>query len=144
MAELSIFKSRQGNLSCTTSEIFNFATDIRNLQQFFPRDISVNDMHIEKESVSFSIPSMGNVKLKILEKNYDTKIVYDGKLFQSNSFTLIMEIIGNPEGKAQVQLNLQADLNPLLKMMAIKPIDSLLERMINEMEKFHGWETGIH
>jgi hypothetical protein len=143
MAELSIFKSRQGDLSCTTSELFNFATDIRNLEQFFPGDISVNDMQIEKESLRFIIPSMGEVKLSLMEKEYDNRVVYNGTLFQSNNFTLIMEIQGNPDGRAQVQLNLQAALNPMLKMIAVKPIESFLERMIVEMEKFHSWKTGI-
>jgi hypothetical protein len=139
MSDLSTFESRSGKLTCTPSELFDFATDIRNFKQFVPGGASVNELHIDRESCSFYIPSMGNVNLNIWQKVPDNKVVYNGTVFQSNSFTLVMNIKEDLEGRAEVQLNLGAKLNPLLKMVAVKPIDSFLEKMIDEMEKFRGW-----
>ena len=57
---------------------------------------------------------------------------------QSNDFSLVLDIRENTAGKAVVNLKLAAHLNPLLKMMAAKPIDSFLEKLIDEMEKVQG------
>lgn len=139
MSELSVFKSRQGNIPCTSAEFYDFVTDIRNFKQFLPADIKVNDLHIEKDSCSFNVPSMGNVNFSLSAMEPCNKVVYSGTVFQSNSFDLLIEIRENIQNRAQVQLNLQAILNPLLKMVAAKPIDSLLEKIITEMERFRGW-----
>jgi hypothetical protein len=48
---------------------------------------------------------------------------------------------GQSTGRAEVNLNLAAHLNPLLKMMAAKPIGNFLEKLIDEMEKFKGWKS---
>ena len=41
---------------------------------------------------------------------------------------------------ADVKVTLSADLNPMMKMMASKPIGQFLEMLINEMESFRGWK----
>jgi len=33
-----------------------------------------------------------------------------------------------------------AELNPIMKMIAVKPINQFLEMLINEMEGFSGWK----
>jgi len=141
MSDISIFKSRTGNLTCTSSELFDFATDIRNFRQFAPEGSSVTELHIDRESCSFNITSMGKVDFGLSQKEPDNKVVYSGTVFQSNSFTLVMNIKTNTKGMAEVQLVLTAYLNPLLKMMAAKPIESILEKMIDEMEKFRDWNS---
>jgi hypothetical protein len=44
---------------------------------------------------------------------------------------------------AEVNVNLSADLNPLMKMMAVKPITQFLEMLIKEMESFREWNRTI-
>ena len=39
-----------------------------------------------------------------------------------------------------VQVILSADLNPMMKMMAAKPIRQFLEMLVHEMENFRGWK----
>jgi hypothetical protein len=141
MADLSVFESRKGDLTCTPSELFDFATDIRNFKQFIPAGASINDLNIESESCSFNISSMGNVTLNLFEKKPFDKVVYNGTLFQSNSYSLVVDIRENLTGKAEVHLKLAAQLNPLMKMLAAKPIENFLGKMIEEMERFRGWNT---
>jgi hypothetical protein len=42
-----------------------------------------------------------------------------------------------------VKVTLGADLNPMMKMMAVKPIRQFLEMLIDEMEKFTDWRNTI-
>lgn len=141
MADLSTFESRKGDLTCTPSELFDFVTDIRNFKQFMPAGASINDLHIESESCSFSISSMGNVTINLLEKKPFDKVVYKGTIFQSNSFSLVVDIGENMTGKAEVHLTFASQLNTLMKMVAAKPIENFLGKMIEEMEGFRGWNS---
>jgi carbon monoxide dehydrogenase subunit G len=141
MTDLSTFESRTGKLNCTPSEIFDFVTDIRNFKQFIPNNTSVNELIIDRESCSFNISPLGNVNLNLSEKKPHSKVVYNGSVLQSNDFSLILDIREPTSGKSEVHLKLSARLNPFLKMMAAKPIDTFLEKLIDEMEKLRGWKS---
>lgn len=140
MPDISKFESRTGKLTCTPPEIFDFVTDIRNFRQFVP-DGTIDDLQIDSDSCSFHVSPLGKVYLNLSEKEPYNKVVYNGNVLQSNDFSLVLNIKENNAGKAEVNLKLAAHLNPLLKMMAAKPINSFLEKLINEMEKFKGWGT---
>lgn len=139
MSELSTFESRTGKLTCTPSEIFDFVTDIRNFKQFVPENASINELNVNRESCSFNISPVGNVNVNLSEREPYNKVVYSGSALQSNDFSLTLNIKETTAGKAEVQIELAAKLNPLLKMMIAKPVDSFLEKVIDEMEKFRGW-----
>ncbi|MDX9947183.1 MAG: hypothetical protein RBS38_07450 [Bacteroidales bacterium] len=136
---LSNFESRKGSLSGTPSEIFDFVTDIRNLRQFVPDNV-VEDLVIDADTCSFRVPAMGTVKISLSGKEPVNQVVYSGTALQSNDFSLVLDINGNSEGKAEVLVKLAANLNPILRMMAAGPISDFLERLVNEMEKFKGWK----
>jgi hypothetical protein len=55
----------------------------------------------------------------------------------------VLTIDGKDNDKAEVKVSLYADLNPILKMMAAKPITLFLETLIKEMEGFRGWKDSI-
>ncbi|HOW08564.1 MAG TPA: hypothetical protein PLX08_02065 [Bacteroidales bacterium] len=139
MADNSTFESRKGKLTCTPSEIFDFVTDIRNLRQFIPENAGISAMNVEKESCSFRVESLGMVNVHISEKEPLNKIVFKGTLFQTNDFSLRMDIKDNPAGRAEVILKVSAELNPFLRMMVSGPVQRFLSLMIDEMEKFDGW-----
>jgi carbon monoxide dehydrogenase subunit G len=136
------FVSRTGNLTCTPVEIFDFVTDIRNFEQFVPEG-SIDNMHIERDSCSFRIPQMGNVDMYLSEKEPCSKVVYKGTALKSQDFSLLLNITGNKSGKAEVDVKLTAELNPIMKMVAEEPIKRFLETLIHEMEKFIGWKRTI-
>jgi carbon monoxide dehydrogenase subunit G len=139
MPDISKFESRTGKLKCTPPEIFDFVTDIRNFRQFVP-DGTIDDLQIDKDSCSFRVTPLGRVDLNLSQKEPHHKVVYNGNVLQSNDFSLVIDIKENSAGRAEVKLKLSAQLNPLLKMMAAKPIDSFLGKMIEEMEKVNDWK----
>ena len=129
-------------MSCNPEEIFNFVTDIRNFHRFAPSGAIV-DWNAEKESCRFEVPSIGNVNFKVTEKEQFSKVIFSGNALQNTSFSIVLNITENSNNLAEVIIDLQAELNPFLKMMAEKPIAQFLETLINEMEKFKGWKETI-
>lgn len=139
MANLSYFESRSGKLTCNAEEVFAFVTDIRNFERFIPKG-TINNWNAEKESCSFGVSMLGTVTVRLAEKENYTKVVFNGDALKKNDFSLILFISDNVKNPAEVKVTLSADLNPLMKMMAVKPIGQFLEILIKEMESFRGWK----
>ena len=140
MDDMSYFESRSGKLSCTAEEIFNFVTDIRNFEQFIPPE-TIKNWQAEKESACLNVPMIGTVSFRLAEKEKYTKVVYSGDALNKNDFSLVLHISDNNNNSAEVKISLNADLNPVMKMMAAKPIRQFMEKLVNEMEVFRGWKN---
>jgi carbon monoxide dehydrogenase subunit G len=138
MTDLSYFESRTGKLTCSAEEIFDFVTNIRNFEQFIPKG-NINNWKADKESCSFSVSMLGTVSVRLAEKEKCNKVVFMGDALKKNDFSLTLDISDNLNKTADVKVKLSADLNPMMKMMATKPIGQFLEMLINEMENFRGW-----
>ena len=138
MTDLSFFESRHGTLSYSAKEAFEFVTDIRNFERFIQKG-TINNWKAEKEFCSFSVSMLGTVALRIAEKEEFKRVVYNGDALKKNDFILALSMIDNINNKADVSIVLSADLNPMMKVMAAKPIEQFLERLIYEMEQFRGW-----
>jgi hypothetical protein len=140
MADLSFFQSRSGKLSCNAQEVFTFVTDVRNFEQFIPKG-SINNWTADKESCSFSVSMLGTVSVRQAEKKEFSKVVFNGDALKKNDFSLTLSISDNLKEPADVIVALSADLNPMMKMMAGKPIIQFLEMLIKEMESFREWNN---
>jgi len=139
MTDLSNFESRMGKVTCSAEELFTFVTDLRNFERFIPQG-TINNWKTERESCSFSVSMIGTVSFHIAEKEMNRKVVFNGDALKKNDFSLVLDIPENEKNHTCVQVFLSADLNPMLKMMAAKPIVQFLEMLINEMEMFSEWK----
>ena len=83
---------------------------------------------------------LGKVTLRLVEKEKFKKVIFNGDALKKNDFSLTINITDNLKNPADVKVLLSADLNPMMKMMASKPIVQFMEILINEMESFRGWK----
>lgn len=139
MSNISHFESRSGSITCTAEKVFTFVTNIRNFERFIPAG-TIKNWHAERESCTFSVSMLGSVSLRVSQKEKFNKVVYNGDALKKNDFELVLHITDNNNAPAEVKVELNADLNPMMKMIAVKPIRQFLEMLINEMEKFRNWE----
>lgn len=140
MSDLSYFESRSGTVICTAEKLFMFVTDIRNFGRFIPAG-TINNWSAEKESCSFSVSMLGTVSFRLSQKQMYKKVVFNGDALKKNDFELALNITDNNQNPASVIVTLNAELNPMMKMIAVKPIGQFLEMLISEMEKFTEWEN---
>jgi carbon monoxide dehydrogenase subunit G len=142
MDRISYYESRSGSLSCTSREVFDFVTDIRNFEQFIPGD-SISNWQSGKDTCSFSVSMVGTVSVRIDKKEPFNKVIFSGDALKKNDFSLVLDISDSGINTADVKVLLEAELNPMLKMVANKPIIQFLEMLIREMENFRGWKNII-
>ena len=138
MSDISHYHSRPGKLSCTPGEAFNFITDLRNFGRFV-KEGTISSWHAEKESCSFSVSMLGTVSIRLVERENSSRVVYQGDALSKNDFTIYVNISGELAERAGVSLSLSANLNPVMKMMAEKPIIQFMEMMMQEIESFRDW-----
>ncbi len=139
MANLSQFISRLATLTCTGDDFFTFITDMRNFGQFIPEG-SAKGWQADEDSCLFTIAPMGEISLKVLSKARASAVCFSGIVLVTTAFTLHVSILEDENSKANVKLLMEADLNPMLKVMASGPIDRFLETLVTEMENFREWK----
>jgi len=139
MSDLSYFESRSGIVNCTAEKLFLFVTDIRNFERFIPTG-TISNWQSDKESCSFQVAMLGTVSVRLTQQDMYHRVVYSGDALKKNDFELTLNITDNQHNPAVVKVSLNAELNPMMKMVAVKPIGQFLEMLISEMEKFDKWE----
>jgi len=139
MSDISNYKSRQGSLKCGVDKAFTFITDFRNFDKFAENN-NVSNWQADKESCSFNFAMLGAVNVKLSEKEEASKVVYQGAA-AGNDFTITVLLSGNDAESSKMSVNLSAYFNPIMKMMADKPIKTFLDMLISEVENFDSWDV---
>ena len=139
MSNLSYFESRSGKPDCTPEQLFNFVTDLRNFERFIPAG-TVDGWNAEMDSCSLRVPKIGDVSLNVARKEKYNFVAYKGRAMKNNDFELVVHISRQSNDLADVKLALNASLNPMMKMIASKPIGQFLEMLIDKIESFNCWE----
>jgi hypothetical protein len=133
---MSYFESRSGEMDCTPEEVFYFMTDMRNFKRFVPSG-AVSNYKDDINSCSFSVPQAGQVNVRLDKTEKYDLISYRGDALKENDFELMLHISRKPDNFATVKVTLNADLNPMIKMFASKPIAQFLEMVIDRMERLN-------
>ena len=138
MRSITRFESRTAKVNYSPEVVFNFATDLRNFRRFIPAG-SFSDTDFKRDSCSFRVNTLGTVSFQLSDKVKFNKIVLSGNALMQNDFSIFI-YLGESEGSSsEIRLTLEAEMNPMLKMIASEPVRQFLDILVNQMEKFEGW-----
>lgn len=138
MSQSTKYTSREGLLTCTPREVFEFASDIRNFANLLPEN-TITVSELTGESCFFSVFPLGNIKVQLSKKVPYSEVFYNAELLNIQDLSLDLRINGGEAEKAKVVITVNAGMDQFMKMMAEKHIIRLLETLISEMENFRGW-----
>lgn len=129
----SKFESRVGKIKQSADVIFRWFSDFRNFSSFVPAD-KIKNWQATAEECHFTIDMVGDTGLKIVEKE-------EGKLIKITAigdnpyhFFFWIQLKEVAPYDTRIKLTLKIDLNPMLRMMAAKPIQTFLDGMIDHLE----------
>ncbi len=119
-------------INCKQDKIFTFLSNFNNFGKLMPEQI-INWQSTE-DSCSFTIKGMTDLSMKIKEKHafHNILITSFGKVPFDFELKCSFEDLGNFQ--TQSQLIFIADLNPMLSMMASKPLQNFVN-MLNDKLK---------
>ncbi len=115
----------------SAEEVFNFLGNFNNFQKLMPEQVT--NWESTDDECSFTIAGMATLGMKIQEKKPNSliKVMRHGKA----PFDFILNCNIEEKGsESSVQLSFDADLNPMLKMMAVKPLGNFLNLLVNKLK----------
>jgi len=124
-------------INCQAEKVFSFLGNFDNFSSLMPEQVA--NWQSTGDSCSFEVKGLATLGLRITEKTPCTYISMKGEGKIPFGFTLDSYIQEKETQQCQVQLMIEADMNPFIAMMAEKPlhnfIDMILPRLKQEMEK---------
>lgn len=125
-----IFKSNWTKNRRSEKELFEYIGDMNNMPPILPEQV-VN-VTADYDNLAFTIQGMGSIALRVnqREPNKFIQLVPEGKTpFQ---FALNIYVKSN-EQQSECYFEIDAKLNPLMQMMASRPLQNLVNMMAEKV-----------
>jgi len=134
-----IIAGKPTQINADKKKVFEFLSDFNNFKQLMPDQI-VN-WKSNKEACSFTIKGMTSLALKYKDKtpHHMIDIIPDGKSPISFNLRIELEEDNLNEQNTIANVKIDADLNPMMAMIAKKPLENLVniigEKLNSEFAK---------
>lgn len=125
------FESSVKVIPYSQERVYNKLSDLSNLEAIkdrLPQD-KVQDLSFDSDTLSFSVPPVGQLALQIVERE-PCKCI---KLATANSpipFNMWIQLVATGEEECKVKVTIRIDINPFMKAMVQKPLQDGLEKMV--------------
>ena len=125
-------ESKERVIKYSPEKIFTFLSNFNNFEGLMPDKVS--NWTSTEDSCYFSISGIASLGMRIVEKNAYTniKMVDDGKV--PFKFDFLIDLQEAKDGSI-IKLTFNAQLNAMLKMVALNPLKDFLESLLDHLEK---------
>lgn len=126
---MTSFESKT-TLSKPIEEVYAFLEDCNNHEKLQPEN--VYDWSSTRDEATFTIKNMSKLALKVKERKENAEIRFVPA--SETPFDLSLNwLLESKEGKTEVKLHLNAELNMMMKMMASGPLQKLIDFQIKRL-----------
>jgi len=130
---MTIFQSPELTISQSPQAIFSFLGDFRNFEKLLPEQV-INWQATEVQC-SFKIQGMAEFAMHMGEKRSYSFVKYESESPSSISFFIEFTIQEESNDASKVKVDLHADLNPMLKMMASRPLKNFVNLLADKLKE---------
>ncbi|MBT3173286.1 MAG: hypothetical protein HN336_00430 [Lentimicrobiaceae bacterium] len=127
-----IIEGKPAKINHSIDRVYDFLTNFNNFEPLMPEQIT--NWKSDNNSCSFTIQGMADISLTFGEKvpKSFVKLVPLGKV--PFSFSLGLKIIEDNDSTI-VKIEVDADLNPMMAMMAKRPLENLVNVMASNINE---------
>jgi len=129
-------ESRTGKINGLTESVYNFLSNFNNFKNLIPPD-KVKNWKSTEDSCHFTVDGIGETGIRIIEKQPFSLIKISGEEGSKFNFFFWIQLKEVAPYDTRIKLVLKADLNPMLKIMATKPLQTFLDTLVSQLEKLH-------
>lgn len=130
---MTTLMSEKVSLDKNANEVFTWLCNLNNYKMIMPQQ--VEDWVSTETDCSFTIKGMASLGMELKEAIPSSQVFLIKKGKAPFDFTLVSNIVDTGDGKSTLQLHMDADLNPFLKMMAEKPLTNFLNMLVNKYKE---------
>jgi carbon monoxide dehydrogenase subunit G len=131
------FKSNKVVINAKPEKIFSFLADFNNFEKLLPEQVT--NWQSTDKNCSFTIKGMADLAMHISDKNEYSLIRYSSEGKSPFPFNMDSMLNSVGDGQTETQITINAKLNPMLKMMASRPLSNfvniLAEKLKEKMEE---------
>ena len=126
------FESTVKVLPYSQERVYEKLSDLSNLEALkdrLPED-KVKDISFDSDTLSFSVAPVGQLTLKIVEREPSKCIKFE----TTNSplpFNLWIQLVATTDEECKLKATIGMELNPFMKAMVQKPLQEGLEKMVD-------------
>ncbi len=127
-------ESRIGKATVPQSKIYSTVSDFSKIGAMLPTD-KISDLQVTPNSCSFKIDNMGYFGMQIVEREPE-KLVKIGSTDQVPfKFTMWIQLKETGESQTAIKVTLDADMNPMVAMVAKNPLTNFVETLVTRLEQ---------
>lgn len=117
------------------SIIYSFLGNFNNFEKLMPEQVT--NWKSDELTCSFTVQGMADIGMRIHHKELDSKIHVksDGKV--PFEFDLLCHLEAIDAEKTKAHIELEADLNPMMVMMVKRPLQNLVNIMVEKLKAHH-------
>ena len=139
---MSTFESSIRQIPYKQEAVFNMLSDLSNIERLkdkLPED-KLEQMTFDSDSISMSVNPVGQIKLRIVEREAPKCIKFE-TAESPVPFNLWIQVVPNGDNASKMKLTIKAELNPFIKGMVKKPLMEGLEKIADLLQVIkYEWE----
>lgn len=132
---MSTFESSIRQIPYKQEAVFNILSDLSNIERIkdkLPKD-KLEQMTFDSDSISVSVTPVGQIKLRIVEREAPKCIKFE-TADSPVPFNLWIQVVPNGDNASKMKLTIKAELNPFIKGMVKKPLMEGLEKIADLLQ----------
>ena len=132
---MSTFESSIRQIPYKQEAVFNILSDLSNIARLkdkLPKD-KLEQMTFDSDSISVSVNPVGQIKLRIVERETPKCIKFE-TADSPVPFNLWIQVVPNGDNASKMKLTIKAELNPFIKGMVKKPLMEGLEKIADLLQ----------
>ncbi len=128
-------ESKIGTIQNSDERIYNFLSNFNNFRHLIPED-KVQDWQSDEDSCRFKINPIGQTGVRIIEKEPYKLIKLSSLEDSSFKFLFWAQFKSQEENTTHIKLTLDVEMNKMLEMMARKPLQEFLDKLVDQLAKY--------
>ncbi len=129
---MTIIESEKKQINIPQDVVYKFLTDLNNFEKLLPDGIS--NWQSDVDSCSFTLPNIPQIGLWVAKRTPISKIILKSKSGSPFSFDILTAIKPIDIQTTTVHFTMNADLNFMMKMIAVKPLTNFLNTLATKLE----------
>ena len=132
---MSTFESSIRQIPYKQEAVFNMLSDLSNIERIkdkLPKD-KLEQMTFDSDSISVSVNPVGQIKLRIVEREAPKCIKFE-TADSPVPFNLWIQVVPNGDNASKMKLTIKAEFNPFIKGMVKKPLMEGLEKIADLLQ----------
>ena len=124
------FESSVKVIPYSQERVYDKLADLSNLESIkdrLPQD-KVKDMSFDTDTLSFNVDPVGQLTLKIIEREPCNCIKFE-TINSPLPFNMWIQIVSSADEECKLKITIGLDINPFMKAMVQKPLQEGLEKM---------------